>query len=89
MTGRGTAAHARSMRTILRGFAPEIRELLQMAHDQGYRVVPRLNSHFKVTTPANVKPVQVVFGPGTPSDRRSAKNVRSALRRIGVDIPHT
>lgn len=55
-----------------------IRPLVDYATDLGYEVYRRRNSHLQFR---HKMTGQSVFAPGTPSDWRAEKNVRSKLRR--------
>lgn len=73
---------------ILKHTHPDIRRVLRMAHDQGFRVSVTRGHHFKIMTPEHWDEKATVFAPKTPSDIRGVHRVVQKLRRIGVDVPH-
>lgn len=73
-----------SIAQILRGAHPEIRALIRVAHEQGYRISKRGNGHFGVVPPPDSECTDLIFVPFTPSSNRVITNVRGKLRRIGV-----
>lgn len=73
---------------ILKGARPEIRQLLTVAHEQDFQVVPTRNNHYMIMTPEHYTEKNSCFAPKTPSDRRGAHRVKAKLRKIGVRFPH-
>ena len=57
--------------------------LLEMAWEQGCDIQPTKKGHYTVYTP-DEKSIIVV--PGTPSDHRGLRNVRSLFRQAGLNI---
>jgi hypothetical protein len=60
----------------------EVQDLLALARARGCAVVPTRNGHYKVLVPGG----GLVVVPRTPSDWRSIRNIRSDLRKAGLDI---
>lgn len=60
----------------------ELHPLIDAARDQGWRVQVTSNGHLKFLP--KDRSVSPVFGPSTPSDYRSVKNVRTKLRKAGL-----
>lgn len=63
---------------IPREFAPYARQAVL----RGWRVEPTKNLHLKWIAPSGA----IIFSSSTPSDRRAALNLRSQLRREGLDV---
>lgn len=72
---------------ILRGSSPEIRALLSVAHEQGFRVDLAKNNHYRVRTPEHWQNQEVAFTPKTPSEYRAVGNTKRKLRHMGVEFP--
>jgi hypothetical protein len=62
----------------------EIKALVRLAQERGWSVTDTRNGHLKFQSPDG----DIVFGPSTPSDWRSVKNMKAHLRRAGLPIPH-
>lgn len=62
----------------------EIKDLIRIALDQGWRVEQLRSGHWRFL-PADTNVRAVVTG-GTPSDPRAVKNLRSDLRRSGLKL---
>lgn len=62
----------------------DLHPLIDAARDQGWRVQIRSNGHLAFLS--KDRDVPPVFGPRTPSDIRSVRNVRTKLRHAGLDI---
>ena len=63
---------------VPREFAPFARQAVL----RGWRVEPTKNLHLKWVAPSGA----IIFSSSTPSDRRAALNLRSQLRREGLDV---
>jgi hypothetical protein len=55
-----------------------MKALMRELRREGYRIDPTRGGHVAITHPSMRS---IVFGPSTPSDRRSVLNVRAQLRR--------
>lgn len=62
----------------------EVSDLIQKARSQGWTVIGSSGGHWIFRSPDKSQ-AQVVV-PGTPSDHRSMKNAKSALRRAGLTL---
>ena len=62
----------------------EVSDLIQKARNQGWTVIGSSGGHWIFRSPDKSQ-AQVVV-PGTPSDHRSMKNAKSALRRAGLTL---
>lgn len=60
----------------------DIQQLLKKAKRAGCRVEQTRSNHYRIIGPTG----ESISAPGTPSDFRSIRDVRSKLRRIGVSI---
>lgn len=58
-----------------------MKQLIRKAQEAGWSVKVRRNSHYKITNPEG----ESYYCGSTPSDVRAVKNVRAALRRMGLD----
>lgn len=68
---------------IPRGIKPKaLRQLLQQVEAAGHAVSITRNNHIRIDTPKGP-----YFTSYTTSSARTIPNVRSALRKRGVDIP--
>lgn len=76
MTTRNTRSEGR------RSSNKEVSDLIQKARAQGWTVIGSSGGHWIFRSPDKSQ-AQVVV-PGTPSDYRSMKNSKSALRRAGL-----
>lgn len=65
----------------------DLRVLYGTVAAQGYKVESSNGGHIRLTPPPESKDAQVIFGPSSPSDHRSVKNLRAQLRREGIDVP--
>lgn len=74
---------------LLTGADKELRPLLRLAHEQGFRIGRTRSKHYSITTPEHWREQKKVFAPGTPSDVRGLHRVARKLRHLGVQIPHT
>lgn len=59
----------------------DIRALIKQAQSSGFDVSFTSKNHLKFTSPAG----DVVFGSSTPKDHRSVLNMRSRLRKVGLN----
>lgn len=57
--------------------------LLKALQQQGWTVELRRSGHYRCCGPDG----QLYFCASTPSDVRSLRNARAALRRLGADLP--
>ena len=62
----------------------EVRELIEEARRQGWRIETLRSGHTMMYAPDGEGKVPVA---GTPSDRRALKNVISRMRRHGFEWP--
>jgi ribosomal protein L2 len=70
------------IRNVLSAVKPrELADLYRSAQDEGCTLT-RNSKHIQVQLPSGAK----VFGPLTSSDRRCYLNIRSQLRRAGLDL---
>jgi hypothetical protein len=60
----------------------ELKALLSLAEDQGWRVSRTNNGHYKLIAPNG----KIVFTSSTPSDNRAIKNIERDLRSGGLII---
>jgi hypothetical protein len=60
----------------------ELKSLLELATQQGWRVEQRNTNHYKLVAPNG----KVVFTSSTPSDRRAIENIKRDLRSGGLVI---
>jgi hypothetical protein len=60
----------------------ELRALLTLAENQGWRVTMTQKNHYKLVAPNG----KVVFTSSTPSDSRAIKNIERDLRSGGLVI---
>lgn len=60
----------------------DLKVLLKKAREQGFTVRMNRRQHYRVTSPSG----ETISTPSTPSDYRSLREVRSKLRRIGMDV---
>jgi hypothetical protein len=60
----------------------EVKELWRAAEAQGWEVGIAQNNHIIFRPPEG----KAIFGPSTPSDHRSWKNLRAKLRRSGLKV---
>jgi hypothetical protein len=60
--------------------ADEVRELLDAAEKQGWRVELTKKGHWRCYAPDGIN---IVIVSGTPSDRRSLRNAIAQMRRYG------
>jgi hypothetical protein len=60
----------------------DVRELLEKISEEGWAIKPTQGGHWKCTSPSG----DIVFAPGTPSDRRSLLNARAKFRRCGASV---
>ncbi len=58
----------------------DVKDLVKHAEQHGWTCERTRNGHVRFTSPKGA----TVFGPSTPSDRRSLLNVRAQLRREGL-----
>ena len=58
----------------------ELRSLLELATQQGWRVEQRNSNHYKLVSPTG----KVVFTSSTPSDHRALENIKRDLRVNGL-----
>lgn len=62
----------------------DLHPIIDAAREQGWRVMLRNGGHLMfLSSDRSVKPI---FGPQSPSDHRSLKNVKRQLARSGLDI---
>ena len=62
----------------------DLRNLVKLAHNQGWTLKPTKKGHLQFQAPDGIT---MVLAGGTPSDHRSNKNLLSRLRKSGLDIP--
>jgi predicted RNA binding protein YcfA (HicA-like mRNA interferase family) len=60
----------------------DMKEIVRQLRKQGWDVSPTRNGHFRARSPNG----SVYTLPHSPSDRRSVKNARSDLRRLGAEL---
>jgi len=60
----------------------ELRSLLELATQQGWKIERRNTNHYKLVAPNG----KVVFTSSTPSDRRAIENIKRDLRSGGLII---
>jgi predicted RNA binding protein YcfA (HicA-like mRNA interferase family) len=63
----------------------DLKDLIRDAVAAGFQVARTRSNHVKFVAPNGT----VIFGPSTPSDHRSLKNVRAKLRRVGLNDRRT
>lgn len=64
------------------GVDREVRKIAKLAEKAGWTVSFTKGHHIKFTSPEG-KPI---FASGTPGDHRATKNLKSDLRRAGLEI---
>lgn len=62
----------------------DLHPLIDAAREQGWRVETTSNGHLKFLS--KDRSVSPVFGPWTPSDTRSVRNVTTKLRHAGLKV---
>lgn len=62
-------------------YAKDVRRIVEELETRGWRIVK--NKHWKAYAPDGSSPVCMAV---TPSDRRALLNIRSVLRRRGVEL---
>lgn len=65
--------------------ANELESLISLAVDHGWRVKRLTSGHRQLLAPDGVS---IVTAPSTPSDHRGILNMRSELRKAGLEVPH-
>lgn len=60
----------------------DYRQLAKKARAAGWKVTTTRGGHLAWISPAG----RTVYGPSTPSDRRSLRNVAGKLRRAGLKL---
>jgi hypothetical protein len=71
---------------MAKGLTKDINKLVDQARfTPGWRV-EHGGSHWKIYPADKTKPM--VVAPVSPSDMRSLQNMKSQLRRAGLEIPH-
>jgi hypothetical protein len=60
----------------------EIKDLIEKLYQEDWDIERTRNGHYKFKSPTG----KVVYGPQTPSDMRSYRNIRAELRRAGAHV---